>query len=444
MVEDSDCVRHQSGGQNTVQSNRTKTRRVAVVGFGNIGAAVVDLLRKGQIAGLELGKVAVRDKNKSRPFVIPAEMLTTDAMQVARDPQIDIVVELMGGTGLAREIVLEALNNGKDVVTANKGIIAGYGHEIFALASKTGRHVGFRGSFVGCHSLIYELSQARTGVKRIKRVHAVLNGTCNYILWNMTEHGLTFEDALKGAQEKGYAESDPTEDIDGTDTARKTRILVGLISNSIFTSGDFSVEGIKKVTAQDIQYAADLGYSVKLIGLIEHLRENVFYVAVHPAMLPHGSLLGSLEGANNGIEMEDEYGVVSGLVAPGAGQNPTALAVAKDLVDIADNSRPLMPTGQHKVELDSGKDLERRYYLRLGVADQAGVLAQICNVFWKYNISIAAVIQKEAVTAEFVPLVMTTHMARERDLLEAVKEIDKLDWVKAKTNIIRILGTERR
>jgi homoserine dehydrogenase len=427
-----------------VQPNRTKAKRVAVVGFGNIGAAVVKLLRQGQISGLELGKVVVKDRNKPRPFVLPAEMLTADAMQVARDPQIDIVVELMGGTGLAREVVLEALKNGKDVVTANKGIIAGYGHEIFALAAKTGRHVGFRGTFVGCHSLIYELSQARAGVKRIKRVFAVLNGTCNYILWNMTEYGLTFEDALKGAQEKGYAESDPTEDIDGTDTARKTRILVGLISNSIFTSGDFSVEGIKKVTAQDIQYAADLGYSVKLIGLIEHLRENVFYVAVHPVMLPRGSLLGSLEGANNGIEMEDEYEVVSGLVAPGAGQNPTALAVAKDLVDIVDNSRPLMPTGQHKVELDSGRDLERRYYLRLGVADQAGVLAQICNIFWKYNISIAAVIQKEAVTAEFVPLVMTTHMARERDLLEAVKEIDKLDWVKAKTNIIRIMGTERR
>lgn len=430
--------------QNMEQSTRAVTRRVAVVGFGNIGAAVVDILRQGQIAGLELAKVAVRDKNKPRPFALPTGMLTTDAMKVARDPQIDIVVELMGGTGIAKKIVLEALSNGKDIVTANKGLIAGCGHEVFALASKTGRHVGFRGTFVGCHSLIYELSQARAGVKRIKRIHAVLNGTCNYILWNMTEHGLTFEEALKGAQEKGYAESDPTEDVDGTDTARKTRILLGLISNSIFTSGDFSVEGIKKVTAQDIQYADDLGYSVKLIGLIEHLRENVFYVAVHPAMLPHGSLLGSLEGANNGIETEDEYGVVSGLVAPGAGKNPTALAVAKDLVDIAEGARPLMPTGQHKVGLDSGEDLARRYYLRLGVVDQAGVLAQITNIFWKYNISIAAVIQKEAVTAEFVPLVMTIHLARERDLLEAVKEIDRLDMVKARTNIIRILGTERR
>jgi len=258
----------------------------------------------------------------------------------------------------------------------------------------------------------------------------------------MTEHGLTFEEALKGAQEKGFAEHDPTEDIDGTDTARKTRILVGLIGNSIYTPGDFSVEGIKKVTAQDIQYSRDLGYSVKLVGLIEHLQENLFYVAVHPAMMPRGSLLGSLEGANNGIETEDEYGVRSGLVAPGAGQNPTALAVAKDLVDIAENAKPLMPTAQHKIALDNGRDLERRYYLRLGVADQAGVLAQICNIFWKYNISIAAVIQKEAVTPAFVPLVMTTHMARERDLLEAVKEIDRLDWVKEKTNIIRILGTE--
>lgn len=260
----------------------------------------------------------------------------------------------------------------------------------------------------------------------------------------MTEQNQSFAEALKQAQQKGFAESDPSEDIDGTDTAYKTRILLSLISNSFSTPGNFSVEGIRRVTAQDIQYASDLGYSVKLLGVIEHLRENVFCAGVYPAMLPHGSLLGSLEGPNNGIELEDEYGVVSGLVAPGAGKNPTALAVAKDLVDIAEGAKSLMPTGSQQVVLDSGEDLQRRYYLRVGVDDQAGVLAQICNIFWKYKISIAAVIQKEAVSSEFVPLVMTTHMARERDLQLAVREIDKLSVVKDRTNVIRILGTEKR
>ena len=425
-------------------SGHKRNKRVAVIGFGNIGAAVVDIVRQGRIDGLELAKVVVRDSSKPRPFSLPSKMLTTDAMEVAKDPNVDVVVELMGGTGVARAAVMEALKNGKDVVTANKGLIAGYGQEVFALAAEKGSHVGFRGSFVGCHSLIYELSHARTGVKKIKKVQAVLNGTCNFILWRMTAHGQSFEDALKEAQKRGYAEADPSDDVNGTDTAYKIRILLSLIGNSFTTPGTFPVEGITKITAQDIQYAGDLGYAVKLLGIIEHVRDNVFYVGVHPAMLPHGSLIASLEGANNGIQLEDEYGVVSGLVAPGAGRNPTAVAVAKDLVDIAEGAKSLMPTGSQQVILDTGEDIQRRYYLRLGVSDEAGVLAKITNVFWKCNISIAAVIQKEATSVDFVPLVMTTHLAKERDLQLAVKEIGKLSVVKDRTNVIRILGAEDR
>ncbi len=189
---------------------------------------------------------------------------------------------------------------------------------------------------------------------------------------------------------------------------------------------------------QDIQYAAEFGYSVKLVGVIEQ-NEGVFNVSVHPALVPRVSLLGSLEGAYNGIELEDEYGVVSGLIAPGAGTYPTADAVVKDLLDIAEGRTLPMPSSAEALALGSTEGVERRYYLRFSAVDQAGVLAQICDIFWKHDISIAAVIQEEAVSKEFVPVVMTTHLAKEGDLQAAIEKVDKLEVVKAKTKIIRIL-----
>lgn len=418
----------------------TKAKRVAVVGFGNIGSGVVELLYQKGIAGLELAKVVDKDLERKRPVTVPAEYLTRDWTQVISDPEIDIVVELMGGIEPAKSVLLQALQNGKDIVTANKSLLVQEGHRIFQLASTLNRRVGFRATFVGCHSLIHEFRQAGTAAKKFRRIYAILNGTCNYILSTMSREGESFEEALKEAQKKGYAEPDPSQDIDGTDTANKIRILLGLISNSYQYQalGSLPVEGIRDVTAQDIQYAAELGYSVKLVGLIEQ-KEDAFNVGVHPALIPQASLLGSLEGAYNGIELEDEYGIVSGLVAPGAGTYPTADAVIKDLVDIAEGQAMPMPTSATNLVLCPPEDAERRYYLRFSVADQAGVLAQICNIFWKYNISIAAVIQKEAVSREFVPVIMTTHVAREGDLQAAIENVDRLDVAKAKTRIIRIL-----
>lgn len=417
------------------------TKRVAVVGFGNIGSGVVELLYQRGIAGLELARVVDIDLERKRHVALPASYLTTDWRQVVSDPQIDIVVELIGGIEPAKSVLLAALENGKDVVTANKMLLAQEGELIFQLASTLNRRIGFRASFVGCHSLIHEFRQAGTTAKKFRRIYAILNGTCNYILSTMSREGKGFEEALREAQEKGYAESEPSEDIDGVDTANKIRILLGLISNSYHAAGPFPVEGIRNVTAQDIQYAAELGYSVKLIGVIEQ-REGVFNVSVHPALVPKLSLLGSLEGVYNGTELEDEYGVVSGLIAPGAGTYPTADAVIKDLLDIAEGRTLPMPTLAGALVLGSTEAVERHYYLRFSVADQAGVLAQICDIFWKYNISIAAVIQKEAVSKEFVPLVMTTHLAKEGDLQAAIEKVDKLDVVKAKTKIIRILKAD--
>jgi homoserine dehydrogenase len=370
---------------------------------------------------------------------IPKSMLTDDWKSVVNDPEIDIIVELMGGIEPAKTIQTAALKAGKDVVTANKKMLASEGKDIFSLATKLGRHVGFRASFVGCHSLIHEFQQAGAATKKFKRIYAILNGTSNYILSTMTRDEKSFKEALKEAQEKGFAEHDPSDDIDGNDTANKIRILVNLITNSYQKVPEFTVEGIRNITSQDIEYAAELGYAIKLVGVIEQMNDT-FAVGVHPALLPESSLLGSLEGAYNGTELEDEYGVISGLVAPGAGVYPTTDAVVKDLADIVEGRQMPMPTSKKPLVLGSTADAARRYYLRFSVANQAGVLAQICNIFWKYNISIAGVIQKEPVSTKYVPIVMTTYLAKEKDMQEALREVDKLPMVKAATKLIRILS----
>ena len=419
----------------------TQTKKVAVIGFGNIGTGVVKLLYQKEVTGLELVRVVDIDLRRKRPVTLPASYFTTDWQPVVSDPNIDIVVELIGGIEPARSVLLAALEKGCDVVTANKKLLAQDGQRIFQMASNLNRRVGFRASFVGCHSLIHEFQQAGTAAKKFSRIYSILNGTCNYILSTMTREGKDFEEALREAQEKGYAESDPSDDIDGIDTANKIRILLALISNSYHAVAPFPVEGIRDITAQDIQYATELDYSVKLVGVIEQ-KKDVFNVAVHPSLVPRVSLLGSLEGVYNGTEIEGEYGVVSGLIAPGAGTYPTADAVVKDLLDIAEDKSLPMPNLDEELVLGSTGAVERRYYLRFSVSDQAGVLAQITDIFWKYNISIAAIIQKEAVSKDFVPVVMTTHLAKEGDLQAAIEKVDKLAVVKAKTRILRILKAD--
>jgi homoserine dehydrogenase len=413
-------------------------RNVGVVGFGNIGAGLVDLLYGDKITNVHLVKIAVRDLSKKRPISVPSQFLTDNFYQLINDRNIDTIVELIGGIEPAEKLIVEALRNGKDVITANKALIASKGDEIFSMARSFGRNVGFRGTFVGCHALFHELDNAATR-KRIRRVQAVLSGTCNYILTTMARDNKSFEDALKEAQHRGYAESDPSNDIDGTDTADKTRILLGLVSNA-FETRKFHVEGIANITSDDIRFAQELGYSVKLLGVIEHT-EGVFYVAVHPALVSPRSLLGTLDRESNGIQLKDEHGIVSGFCAPGAGRYPTAMAVAKDLIDLANGNQLLMPTHSEGIRFGSLNDLTRRYYIRLSLVDRIGSLAKIANVFSNFKISIAAVSQKETIGTELVPVVLTTHLAKERDVLAAISEIETLDIVVAKTNLIRIIET---
>jgi len=415
------------------------TKKVAVVGFGNIGSGVVKALYEKGVAGLELVKVIDIDLERKRSVKMPKRLLSPHWQTAVNDPKIDIIIELIGGIEPAKTILTRAMEKGKDVVTANKMLLANEGNQIFSLAASTGRRVGFRASFVGCHSLIHEFQQAGTAAKKFRRIYAILNGTSNYILSTMTRDDKSFREAMKEAQESGLAEANPSDDIDGVDTANKIRILLSLITNTYHTVPNFQVEGIRDITNQDIQYAGELGYSIKLVGVIEMI-DGAIGVGVHPALLPQTSLLGSLQGEYNGTELEDEYGVISGLVAPGAGVYPTTDAVIKDLVDIVEG-RPLpMPASSEPLVLGSTDIAERRYYIRFSVTNQAGVLAQICNIFWKYNISIAGVIQKEPVSARFVPVVMTTYMAKEKNIQAAIKEVDKLSVTKAAARLIRILS----
>jgi homoserine dehydrogenase len=419
----------------------TKTKKVAVIGFGTIGTGVVDLLHHRGVPGLELVTVVDKDLDRKRAVTVPPGMLVPDLKAATDNPAVDIVVELMGGIEPAKTVLLTSLRNGKDVVTANKKLLAKEGSDIFQTAATLGRKVGFRASFVGAHSLIHEFRQAKAMGRRFRKIQAILNGTSNYVLSTMSREGRSFDEALKEAQAKGFAEFDPSDDIDGLDTASKVRILLGLIADSYHTVGPFPLEGIRGIAAQDIQYAAELGYVVKLVGTIEQ-NEGVFNVSVRPALVPAGSLLGSLQGAMNGIELEDDYNVVTGMVAPGAGTYPTAESVVKDLLDIVEGRPMPAPASAEHIPLGRPDDMQRRFYLRFSVLDQAGVLAQICNIFWQHNISIAAVIQKEAVSAESVPVVITTHVAGEGDLQAAIEQVDRMDAVKAKTKVMRILRAE--
>ncbi len=431
----------ESGSALGKPDSRQTTKKVAVVGFGTIGTGVVDLLYHRGVPGLQLVRVVDKDLERKRAVTVPSGMLVPDLKAATDDPQIDIVVELMGGIEPAKTVMLTALKNGKDIVTANKKLLAKEGSDIFKSAAILDRKVGFRASFVGAHSLIHEFRQAKAMGRKFHKIYAILNGTSNYILSTMAHQGKAFDEALKEAQAKGYAEFDPSDDIDGLDTASKIRILLGLISDSYQTVGQFPLEGVRDISDRDIQYAAELGYAVKLVGVIEQI-EGVFNVSVRPALVPGNSLLGSIDGPMNGIDIEDDNNVVMGMVAPGAGTYPTAESVIKDLLDIYEGRPMPIPTSSDPIPLGVAEDVQRRFYLRFSMVDQAGVLAQICNIFWKYNISIAAVIQKEAVTNDFVPIIMTTHLAREGSLQDAIEEVDKLEVARAKTRIIRILRSE--
>ncbi len=431
-----------------------KTINVGLIGFGTVGAGVFDNLRAhsaliAQRLGAPLRIVAVADRRIARKRARwDGVRLATDAAAILRDPQVDIVVELIGGEKDAKKIVLDALRRGKHVVTANKALIAAHGREIFRAAQNSGKCFYYEGSVGGGIPIIKSLREG-LGANKIRSMFGIVNGTSNYILTKMTEEGSDFADALIEAQQKGYAEKNPALDIEGMDSAHKLVVLATLAGGSFVDLKDVHVEGITAITQKDIAFAKELGYVVKLLAIYKDDGHEID-ARVHPTLLPKGNLLSSIDGVFNAICVEGEPVGKTMFYGRGAGRNPTSSAVISDLMDIGrivlassrDRIAPGIYLGKKRV-MKKIQDVESRYYLRVNAEDRPGVLAKVSGILGKHGISISSVIQNEtARKGHAVSVALVTYCAKGKAMLDALKQIDRLGVVKSKTTMIRIEDKE--
>ncbi|MFZ2448752.1 MAG: homoserine dehydrogenase [Syntrophobacteraceae bacterium] len=426
---------------------------VGLIGWGTVGCGVVRVLRENAEAiesrlgvPIELKRVADLDIERERPVSVPREMLTTRADDILEDPGIDIVIELIGGLGAAKAVIVKALENGKYVVTANKALLAHAGNELFDLARRKGRSIGFEASVAGGIPLIKSLREG-LAANRIKTIFGILNGTANYILTRMTDSGLSFGDALKEAQELGYAEADPTLDIEGIDTAHKLAIAGAIAFGTPVQFDKVHIEGISGIDALDIQFAEEFGYRLKLLAIARSI-DGRLEMRVHPTLISRNHVLASVKGAYNAVHIEGNAVGDIMLYGMGAGMMPTGSAVVSDLIDIARDilydtpgripALAFLPDRLQEIEIRPVSDVSTCYYFRFAALDRPGVLSKISGILGKHQISIAAVIQKGRHAQESVPLVMITHEAVESNVRNALNEIDNLDVVLAPTSLIRI------
>ncbi|MEI7436262.1 MAG: homoserine dehydrogenase [bacterium] len=421
---------------------------IGLLGFGTVGAGVVEALQKnGDLLAdrtgvrLVLRKIADVDLERDRGIVVDRTLLTTDAMAVINDPAVQIVVELIGGTKIARTLITHALEQRKPVVTANKALLAECGSGLFRLAANRGVTVGFEASVAGAIPIIRALREGLV-VNRIARVYGILNGTCNYILTRMDREGDTFDHALKEAQAHGYAESDPTLDVDGWDTAHKAVILASLAYGFPIEMSSVHVEGIRTLSKIDIDYSRVLGYRVKLLGVVKAEPDGI-EVRVHPTLIPVDHMLSSVNGVFNAVMVDGDIAGQSVYFGRGAGRLPTASAVLSDLADIAGAmaaGAPFPPTLPRDIpgRCRNICDISSRYYLRVSLLDKPGVMGALTTVLGNHGISIASVVQKETHAGRNVPVIIVTHRAREADMNLALSEIDARPFVGAKTIRLRI------
>jgi homoserine dehydrogenase len=431
----------------------SRSIRVGLIGFGTIGTGVVKLLQRNrkQITGrlgasLDLVRIADIDVKTDRGVRLPTGVLVPDAARILDDPCIDIVVELVGGTGIARRFIGAAIAAGKDVVTANKALLAHHGDEIFAAAERAGVDVGFEASVGGGIPIIRTLKEALAG-DRVRAVYGIVNGTSNFILTRMTEEGGEFGQVLKAAQADGLAEADPSFDIDGIDAAHKLALLIQLAFGYRVRLSDIPTEGIRHITQTDIAFAHEFGYTIKSLAIAKCDRDGI-EARVHPTMVPRHHVLADVSGALNAIVVNSEALNTSMYVGLGAGMMPTATAVVGDLIEVARNricgTRGMVPPlgyplrAQRRVRVKALDALRSEYYLRFMVVDRPGVLARIAGILGKNEISIASVIQKGRETGRVVPIVIRTHDAVEKHVRKAIRVIDRLDVVHAKSTLIRI------
>ena len=427
-----------------------KQVQIGILGCGTIGAGVVKTLltRKSlllQRSGVELvlKKVAARSPNKKRSFKIPSYLLSVKAEDVLEDPEIEVVVELVGGIHPAKEYVLRALKNGKHVVTANKALLAEEGEALFSEAQKAHRELYFEGSVGGGLPVVKMIREGFIG-NRLEAIYAVINGTSNYILTRMSRQGIEFQQALKEAQKKGYAEKNPALDIHGGDAAHKLAILALLAFGQLIPLSHIYTEGISQITSNDLRYARALGYTVKLLAIAKQ-EEGKVSVRVHPTLIPDDHMMASVNGVYNAVYLRGDMVGESLIYGRGAGQLPTASAVISDLVDLSRNIAQGIPQrlkqpflGSKPLPLKPMNQVQARYYIRILAHDSPGVLGEVARILGRHQISIASVIQQEKFHSRLVPVVMMTHQALEKQMQSAIRQIDQLKSIGAKSLIIRV------
>lgn len=431
-----------------------KTFRVGLIGFGTIGTGVIKLLQQNREllverlgAQLELVRIVDLDITSDRGVAVAADILSTRIDDLLADPAIDIVIELIGGYEPARTFVLRAIANGKHVVTANKALLAVHGEEIFAAAAQQGVDVMYEAAVGGGIPVISAIKE-NLCANRFRSLCGILNGTCNYILTRMTNEGAEFSTVLKDAQAHGYAEADPTFDVEGVDTAHKLALLLSLCFGTRVPFKEIFTEGISQISALDIQFARQFGYKIKLLAVGKIDDDGRIEARVHPTMIPLSHPLADVDGVFNGIRLVGDFVGPVMFSGRGAGMDATASAVVGDVLAIARNLRVGAATrtpalgvsgfAMRDLSLKPIDEIVSEYYLRFAATDQVGVLAHISGVLGQFNISIAAMIQPERQIGGAVPIVIVTHEAREADIRGALAQIDTSPMIRDVSRFVRI------
>ncbi len=430
-----------------------KPIQLGLIGCGTVGTGVARLLIQRQQLiqertgiALAIKWVADLDRETDRGIAFAPGVFIEDAWQIVNDPDIDIVLEMIGGQTLAKDLIMAAIDKGKHIVTANKALLATQGNQIFKAAEDKGVDLAFEASVCGCMPIIKSLREALVA-NEIQSMIGILNGTCNYILSRITEESIPFDTALAQAQACGYAEADPTLDIEGLDAAHKLAILTALAYGTQINFSDIYIEGISAITPLDIQFAAEFGYRIKLMAISKH-HGDAIEARVHPTMIPGDNILSNVLGTLNAITIQGHATDELFLSGHGAGMMPTASAVLSDIVDLARNLRhqstgriPLMgyqPVNIQKIKVMPVTEIVTHYYFRFAALDQPGVLSTIAGILGNYGISIKTVHQKGRKTNGSVPIVMMSHRAKEANVQKALKEITALDVVDAPPVSIRV------
>lgn len=430
-----------------------KAISIGLLGLGTVGSGVVQIVEKHQDmlmhqvgCPVKIKKILVKNLNKSRAVNVEQSMLTADPQEILNDPEIDVIIEVMGGVNETRQYLLTALRNKKHVVTANKDLMALYGSELLTVASENGCDLFYEASVAGGIPILRGLVDGLAS-DRITKLMGIVNGTTNFMLTKMTQNGVAYEEVLKEAQELGYAEADPTSDVEGLDAARKMTILATLGFSMKIDLDDVKVKGITEITEEDIQYGKQLGYTMKLIGVAHREGEKV-EVSVQPTLLSNSHPLASVHNEYNAVYVYGEAVGETMFYGPGAGSLPTATAVVSDLVGVMKNMRlgvngRSAVTPQYPKMLKDPSEMFSKYFLRLHVKDEVGVFATITSIFSQHGVSFEKILQLPVKKREIAEIVVVTHQASLKDYEEILAQLHDLEAVKEVKSSYRVEGSTR-